>query len=315
MLCRILDQLQPSWVTSYHKHDSLLEHIDDEELSEEERKAAWANYNQQIESSRQVSDKQTDRHTDISSVKHILISFPRFDLQALEDRLASAAIPSAPTMAAAVPRASLALPPNGNDLASVFNIFKTSSDKTIELVRDILNDSQNLKRMEALFGNARLVPKGVQEQMIAIKQQRENKYRILGQYIAQLNNWNSRFLSSLAGNETVLAAVQKQRRMLYNELERLHQFSSQVHTSASGATVLPHPAMNVSAGVHPVTNTVRIRGNGYPALPTNAVPIPSQLPQDMDPGSRQWMPAHLHRAPLPARPTLEDQVSSTTGRS
>ena len=48
MLCKILDKLQPSWVTSYHEHDSLLEHIDDEELSEEERKAAWASYNQQM---------------------------------------------------------------------------------------------------------------------------------------------------------------------------------------------------------------------------------------------------------------------------
>lgn len=48
VLSRILDKLQPSWVTSYHEHDSLLEHIDEEELSEEERKAAWANYNQQM---------------------------------------------------------------------------------------------------------------------------------------------------------------------------------------------------------------------------------------------------------------------------
>ncbi len=48
MLCRILEKIQPSWVTSYHEHDSLLEHIDDEELSEEERKQAWTNYNQQM---------------------------------------------------------------------------------------------------------------------------------------------------------------------------------------------------------------------------------------------------------------------------
>ena len=45
VLCRILEKMQPSWVTGYHEHDSLLEHIDDEELSEDERKAAWASYN------------------------------------------------------------------------------------------------------------------------------------------------------------------------------------------------------------------------------------------------------------------------------
>ena len=48
ILCKILDKIQPDWVTAYHEHDSLLEHIDDEELSEEERKAAWDLYNQQI---------------------------------------------------------------------------------------------------------------------------------------------------------------------------------------------------------------------------------------------------------------------------
>ena len=48
MLCRILEKMQPSWVTGYHEHNSLLEHMDDEELSEEERKAAWENYNQQM---------------------------------------------------------------------------------------------------------------------------------------------------------------------------------------------------------------------------------------------------------------------------
>ncbi len=36
--------MQPSWLTGYHEHDSLLEHIDNEELSTEERKAAWENY-------------------------------------------------------------------------------------------------------------------------------------------------------------------------------------------------------------------------------------------------------------------------------
>lgn len=48
VLSRILEKLQPHWVTSYHEHDSLLEHIDEEELSEEERKTAWASYNSQM---------------------------------------------------------------------------------------------------------------------------------------------------------------------------------------------------------------------------------------------------------------------------
>ena len=59
VLCQILDKLEPAWVTSYHEHDSLLEHIDDEELSEEERRAAWANYNQQIQTNKYVPSNST----------------------------------------------------------------------------------------------------------------------------------------------------------------------------------------------------------------------------------------------------------------
>ena len=48
MLSRILEKLQPEWITGFHEHNSLLRHIDDEELSEEERKTAWDQYNQQM---------------------------------------------------------------------------------------------------------------------------------------------------------------------------------------------------------------------------------------------------------------------------
>lgn len=48
MLQSILDRLQPEWVVNYHEHDSLLEHVFSEELSEEERKAAWAEYKEQL---------------------------------------------------------------------------------------------------------------------------------------------------------------------------------------------------------------------------------------------------------------------------
>ena len=44
-LCTILDKLQPTWIVQYHEHNSLLEHIFDEELSEADQKAAWESYN------------------------------------------------------------------------------------------------------------------------------------------------------------------------------------------------------------------------------------------------------------------------------
>ncbi len=46
-LCAILDKLEPQNINGYHKHDSLLQHVFGEELTEEEKKAAWENYKQQ----------------------------------------------------------------------------------------------------------------------------------------------------------------------------------------------------------------------------------------------------------------------------
>lgn len=41
---KLLKKLHPQWITGYHEHDSLLEHRFAEELTEEEQKKAWENY-------------------------------------------------------------------------------------------------------------------------------------------------------------------------------------------------------------------------------------------------------------------------------
>lgn len=40
----MLKKLHPKWISGYHEHDSLLEHRFAEELTEEEQKKAWENY-------------------------------------------------------------------------------------------------------------------------------------------------------------------------------------------------------------------------------------------------------------------------------
>lgn len=37
-------QIHKEYIVGYHEHDSLLDHKEEEELTEEERKAAWAEY-------------------------------------------------------------------------------------------------------------------------------------------------------------------------------------------------------------------------------------------------------------------------------
>ena len=43
-MCKLLKKLHPKWIAGYHEHDSLLEHRFAEELTEEEQKKAWENY-------------------------------------------------------------------------------------------------------------------------------------------------------------------------------------------------------------------------------------------------------------------------------
>ena len=46
MLAELLTTLK-DWIIQYHEHDSLLENKLEEELTEEERKAAWEEYEQE----------------------------------------------------------------------------------------------------------------------------------------------------------------------------------------------------------------------------------------------------------------------------
>lgn len=48
----------------YHEHDSLLDHKEEEELSEEERKAAWAEYEAEKKVGRGKPRARSQRHTD-----------------------------------------------------------------------------------------------------------------------------------------------------------------------------------------------------------------------------------------------------------
>jgi transcriptional regulator ATRX len=49
VFCNILDHLQPGYLLSYHTHDSLLVHQQDEELTEDEKGKAWEEYQHILE--------------------------------------------------------------------------------------------------------------------------------------------------------------------------------------------------------------------------------------------------------------------------
>eukprot|EP00794_Sanderia_malayensis_P007264 gene7264-8075_t len=50
ILAEVLQRQHPKWITKFHEHDVLLENIEDEKLTEEERKQAWDNYQSEKDS-------------------------------------------------------------------------------------------------------------------------------------------------------------------------------------------------------------------------------------------------------------------------
>ena len=44
VLADLINRLHPKWIVNYHEHDSLLQDIESEKLTEEEMKAAWEAY-------------------------------------------------------------------------------------------------------------------------------------------------------------------------------------------------------------------------------------------------------------------------------
>ncbi|KAI6656419.1 Transcriptional regulator ATRX [Oopsacas minuta] len=141
VLCSILDKLQPKYFVSYHEHDSLTEHIFDEELSEDEKKAAWESYNTSKEaiSREYVQQMWQDKQAQQNQVA-------QFELA--RQLLTQGQIPSAPP---AVPR--LPVPP-------IHQILATNSNQAVtnKLQHQILKQSvaqyQKILAMNPGLGNA-----------------------------------------------------------------------------------------------------------------------------------------------------------------
>jgi len=49
LLAEVLQRQHPTYIVRYHEHDLLLENVQDEEMTEEEKKQAWKSYEDEKE--------------------------------------------------------------------------------------------------------------------------------------------------------------------------------------------------------------------------------------------------------------------------
>ena len=87
MLAGILVDMDPPVVLEYHEHDSLLEHRETEQLTEEERKQAWANFKMDKEKKMNNIGKP---FFDFCSINHVIKHLIHSILPCLPTRMVNA---------------------------------------------------------------------------------------------------------------------------------------------------------------------------------------------------------------------------------
>ena len=82
MLADLINRLHPKWIIKYHVHDSLLQNIEEETLTQEEMKAAWDAYEAEKNNVKTAPGKfsQIYCHFSIfySSIQDLCLSFGNY---------------------------------------------------------------------------------------------------------------------------------------------------------------------------------------------------------------------------------------------
>ena len=189
VLCSLLDKMQPQWIVSYHEHDSLLEHVFDEELSEEDRKAAWENYKSQM-----ASESKS------------------YNMQALQSRLEERMAEQGSLMSAAVDH------PAGS---SIIRMLQTAVGHVKEMMQ--------LQQKYRHFSYQAQHPGAVQakREMVVVGSMMNEGYRKVAEGIEQVNNYLMRVNSGqITLPLDVTRTVNAFRQYLITELERFESLSN-----------------------------------------------------------------------------------------
>lgn len=206
VLCALMGKLQPEWIVGYHEHDSLLQHIFDEELSEEDRKQAWDNYKAQM-----------DAETGV------------YNLRALQSHLNQGGGPQ-------TSQSALAGQPVGQHTqmaGSILSVLQSAISK-VRTLNKLQDDKTKLSNLLPKVAEAR---QGILKAELArLKQQISTEYAAVAESIKNVN----RFLTSCHSGNIVLDTFLSQninylRSILSDELQKMKTsgaFPQQQHTNA-----------------------------------------------------------------------------------
>ena len=210
VLCALMDKLQPEWIVGYHEHDSLLQHIFDEELTEEDRKQAWEQYKAQM-----------DAETGV------------YNLRALQSHLNQGPQTS---------QSAFTGQPIGQQAQVAISVLQSAIGK----VRTLNKLQEDKSRLNSLLPQVPETRQGlIKEELSRLKQQISTEYTAVAESIKNVN----RFLTSCHSGNIVLDAflshnINYLRSILSDELQKMKTsggFPQQQHTNAPtySAQVIP----------------------------------------------------------------------------
>lgn len=244
----------------------------------------------------------------------------RYNMQALQDRLDSSALPSLPSV---LQPALLygAGPASGGGVdaalsharntSTIYESFREHSRRTVAHIQIIKVGGIRLNILKQRYSGP-LIPRTVHDEITTLDRGLKLDTGILHEMIVQLNAGMSQFLQSpFSANKTLLSVISKDRETLDRELEQLRKILSNqpsgiTPTSQAGhistAQVLPAvsshlPVPQVWTGPHPTGAPVSIGLHGPGSFPSHSNPN-LQL-QQYFPGGK----------------ILASEVSSTTGEA
>ena len=197
---------------------------------------------------------------------------------------------------------------NARAVTILYNSFKILSQQGMQQIRSLKELSIKIKELKAKHLGADFIPRSVQNQIYVLEGNRRSGFDALSEKIKELNTAMTKFLTGpLSANKSLISLIQKERQILYNELDELQRLTSNGNGSSSGAATVAAVAVPAATPVasyattHPVLGAGAASSTGVgglamrlqPPAATNGMVISHHQQQHQHQQQQQQHPQHL----------------------